>query len=131
MCFFPDDGNGNSMGIGFCNNVHLTNITCLSEFVRVPDEYSDYFCNMINEYSFMSEFNQYLDADSILQLLNDDPLVCPDLYIPYPSEILTAFEGSKDDYYCVAPIAVCTPTVTNSTIVAKGNCVIGMRDILP
>lgn len=131
MCFFPDDGNGNSMGIGFCNNVRLTNVTCLSQFVRVPDEYSDYFCNMINEYSFMSEFNQYFDAEMVLQLLNDDPLTCPDLYIPYPSEILTAFEGSKEDLFCVAPVAVCTPTVTDSTVEVKGNCIIGMRDILP
>lgn len=129
MCIFPEDGNGSSMGFGLCNNVILTNATCLGEFVSVPDEYQDYFCNAIKEAAFMNQFNQYLDFENVLQTLNEDPSECPHLYMPYPSEILTAFVDSQEDSFCVSPLTACTPTAINSYLdEVRVNCIIGQRE---
>lgn len=108
LCYFPtyidENGRDRSIGLGLCQNVRLTNATCLDEFVSVPETVQAQVCNTLTEISVMPNFNEYLDADGVLQYLNEDVEVCPELVMPYPSTILTAFEGSNDDNFCVSPM---------------------------
>jgi hypothetical protein len=117
--------------MGFCNNVRLTNSSCLEDFIAIPEDIQATFCELLSENSLLPQFNQYIDADDVLQQLNQNIDTCPDLYIPYPSPILTAFEGSDTDNYCVAPITVCSPTGLNSNGENQGNCIIGNENAIP
>ncbi len=90
--------------MGFCQNVRLTNATCLDDFVTVPDDIQENFCSLLTETYAMPQFNQYIDAYGYLNYLNENIETCPQLYMPYPSSIITAFEGSGDDDFCVAPV---------------------------
>ena len=138
QCSFPTvpyDGTELSIGMGICQNVRLTNTTCLQDFIAVPAEVKEQFCGVISDSLLMPDFNTFLDTDGVEQYLNyefDTTLqTCPDLYIPYPSEILTAFEGSTANDFCVAPITACTPTGENSDGQSQGNCLIGNQHAFP
>ena len=134
QCVFPSYEFNDTMystGMGVCQNVRLTNSSCIDDFITIPEDVQKEFCDILSSATIMPDFNQYIDADNVLQYLNEDLEACPDLYIPYPSEIVTAFEGSETDKFCVAPITVCTPTDLNSKGEHQGNCIIGNRNSVP
>ena len=121
--------------MGICQNVRLKNTTCVEDFILVPAQIQESICEIISDSSLMPDFNTYIDADGVEQYLNvdiDSTLeTCPDIYIPYPSEILTEFEGSVEDHFCVASITACTPTGNDSDGNTQGNCLIGSYNAAP